>query len=152
MHRTSYATKGVALSGNDFLLFPSVKLFDRAEIPQKETIISSGACTHRRWYRYALPAWFLCVAVAECSRITFGNPTQLTRKPEEAALIQAFKHFLRIDWPVFNRCWHGNLFHFSLQCISLNFRYYNQDLYKGMLHEGSRQSLRSKPLTLLLTQ
>ena len=114
----------------DFLLFPSVKLFNRAEIPQKETINSSGAGTQRWWFRH-------CFASFISLRLGRGMFThslseildQLDRSLTEPALIQAFKHFLRIDWPMFNRCWHGNLFHFSLQRFSLNIRYYNQDLY-----------------------
>jgi hypothetical protein len=44
--------QGVTLSGNDCFLFPSMKLFNRAAIPQKETTISSGASAYRQWYRH----------------------------------------------------------------------------------------------------
>jgi len=41
----------------DFLLFPSVKLFNRAEIPQKETINSSGGGTQRWWFRHCFASF-----------------------------------------------------------------------------------------------
>ena len=62
----------------DSVRCPSVKLFKRKPILQKETTASSGACGHGLQDRHCVAASFPCSQVAECSRIPFR---QTRRKP-----------------------------------------------------------------------